>query len=317
MLETGIGRALNLALASLPNFKLPSDLSASNRYYNPDLIEPAFDINSDGTMSVPTGLGLGVNLVQERLTSLMNEAASSRDMQTRRDAWSYFQKSRPAWLDGTLKVWQAALQPSKAAPKKNPLDDESDGAFELVGTDVVENKILASRLVLGVTEKVSSQLNDLQVRMRVLTGHDEFEKDDILRPDVLVLKMVEQWGSCGMPRDSWPLVNDVVQTHLSERLKVAYTNANDLLIKQGVLPTIDLKDRVKRGAPVRGSGPGPRPTPPQAGLDSSLPPESSRGGYYRDTGGQGNYGDPGAGRSDPRAAARAPAPRHAPPPDRP
>lgn len=216
-------------------------------------------------------------LVQERLTSLMNEAASSRDMQTRRDAWSYFQKSRPAWLDGTLKVWQAALQPSKAAPKKNPLDDESDGAFELVGTDVVENKILASRLVLGVTEKVSSQLNDLQVRMRVLTGHDEFEKDDILRPDVLVLKMVEQWGSCGMPRDSWPLVNDVVQTHLSERLKVAYTNANDLLIKQGVLPTIDLKDRVKRGAPVRGSGPGPRPTPPQAGLDSSQPPESSRG----------------------------------------
>jgi len=248
-------------------------------------------------------------LVQERLTSLMNEAASSRDMQTRRDAWSYFQKSRPAWLDGTLKVWQAALQPSKAAPKKNPLDDESDGAFELVGTDVVENKILASRLVLGVTEKVSSQLNDLQVRMRVLTGHDEFEKDDILRPDVLVLKMVEQWGSCGMPRDSWPLVNDVVQTHLSERLKVAYTNANDLLIKQGVLPTIDLKDRVKRGAPVRGSGPGPRPTPPQAGLDSSQPPESSRGGYYRDTGGQGNYGDPGAGRSDPRAAARAPAPQ--------
>ncbi len=67
MLETGIGRALNLALASLPNFRLPSDLSASNRYYNPDLIEPPFDINPDGTLSVPTGPGLGVNLQEDRL----------------------------------------------------------------------------------------------------------------------------------------------------------------------------------------------------------------------------------------------------------
>ena len=67
MLETGVGRALNLALAALPNFKLPGDLSASNRYYNPDLIDPPFEFNADGTLSVPTGLGLGVQLVTERL----------------------------------------------------------------------------------------------------------------------------------------------------------------------------------------------------------------------------------------------------------
>ncbi len=70
MLETGVGRALNLALASLPNFKLPSDLSASNRYYNPDLIDPPFDINEDGTLSVPAGKGLGVHIVPERLKAL-------------------------------------------------------------------------------------------------------------------------------------------------------------------------------------------------------------------------------------------------------
>jgi O-succinylbenzoate synthase len=70
MLETGVGRALNLALAALPNFKLPSDLSASNRYYNPDLIDPPFDINADGTLSVPTGPGLGVHIVPERLHKL-------------------------------------------------------------------------------------------------------------------------------------------------------------------------------------------------------------------------------------------------------
>ncbi|MFC1465604.1 MAG: o-succinylbenzoate synthase [Candidatus Brachytrichaceae bacterium NZ_4S206] len=70
MLETGIGRALNLALAALPNFTLPSDLSASNRYYNPDMIEPPFEINDDGTLSVPTGLGLGINVVPERLRKI-------------------------------------------------------------------------------------------------------------------------------------------------------------------------------------------------------------------------------------------------------
>ena len=44
MLESGIGRAHNIHLASLPNFSLPGDIAASKRYYQPDLIEPAIDI---------------------------------------------------------------------------------------------------------------------------------------------------------------------------------------------------------------------------------------------------------------------------------
>lgn len=58
MLETGLGRAANLALASLPGFTLPGDLSASARYYDPDLTEP-FTLH-DGRLAVPTGPGLGV-----------------------------------------------------------------------------------------------------------------------------------------------------------------------------------------------------------------------------------------------------------------
>jgi O-succinylbenzoate synthase len=66
MLETGIGRAANLALASLPNFALPGDTSASERYFAEDLTEP-FVLGDDGTMAVPTGPGLGVEPVPERL----------------------------------------------------------------------------------------------------------------------------------------------------------------------------------------------------------------------------------------------------------
>jgi len=70
MLETGIGRAHNVALASLPGFTLPNDLSASDRYYRQDLIEPAFVLNRDGTLSVPQGPGMGVEVVEERLAQV-------------------------------------------------------------------------------------------------------------------------------------------------------------------------------------------------------------------------------------------------------
>jgi O-succinylbenzoate synthase len=59
MLESGVGRAHNVALASLPGFTLPGDISASRRYWERDLVKPEFEV-SDGQMSVPTGPGIGV-----------------------------------------------------------------------------------------------------------------------------------------------------------------------------------------------------------------------------------------------------------------
>jgi o-succinylbenzoate synthase len=69
MLETGIGRAANLALASLPGFTLPGDTSASGRYFERDLLELPFELSPDGTMAVPTGPGLGIKVDQQRLQS--------------------------------------------------------------------------------------------------------------------------------------------------------------------------------------------------------------------------------------------------------
>ena len=67
MLETGIGRAHNIHLASLANFSLPGDIAASKRYYAPDLIEPPIEVAADGTIAVPTAPGIGVNIVRERV----------------------------------------------------------------------------------------------------------------------------------------------------------------------------------------------------------------------------------------------------------
>jgi O-succinylbenzoate synthase len=68
MLETGIGRAGNVALAALPNFVLPGDTSASDRYYAADLTAP-FTLD-DGRLRVPQGPGLGVEPIPERLAEL-------------------------------------------------------------------------------------------------------------------------------------------------------------------------------------------------------------------------------------------------------
>jgi O-succinylbenzoate synthase len=65
MLETGLGRAANLALAALPGFTLPGDTSASGRYYEADITEPFVLV--DGHLPVPTGPGLGVAPVPDRL----------------------------------------------------------------------------------------------------------------------------------------------------------------------------------------------------------------------------------------------------------
>jgi O-succinylbenzoate synthase len=59
MLESGIGRAHNIALASLPGFSLPGDISASSRYFARDLIVPEVEVAPDGTVKVPTDSGLG------------------------------------------------------------------------------------------------------------------------------------------------------------------------------------------------------------------------------------------------------------------
>ncbi len=67
LLETGIGRAANLALASLPNFVLPADLSASDRYFPEDLIDPPVTLNPDGTITVPQEAGLGFRVVETRV----------------------------------------------------------------------------------------------------------------------------------------------------------------------------------------------------------------------------------------------------------
>jgi O-succinylbenzoate synthase len=73
LLETGVGRAANLAFASLPGVNLPCDISATDRYYNPDLTEPPFVLGVNSTIATPTQPGIGVEVQRERV-----QAAAAR-----------------------------------------------------------------------------------------------------------------------------------------------------------------------------------------------------------------------------------------------
>ena len=88
MLESGIGRAANIHLSTLPNFSLPGDVAASKRYFDPDLIDPPIEVDADGTIAVPTGPGLGVGICEDRLhrATVRATTSTSHDITTTRKA---------------------------------------------------------------------------------------------------------------------------------------------------------------------------------------------------------------------------------------
>lgn len=80
MLETGVGRASNLALASLPGFTLPGDISATDRYYEEDITQERFVLNADSTIDVPQKPGLGVTLDRRAVKKYQLRTFTSRDL---------------------------------------------------------------------------------------------------------------------------------------------------------------------------------------------------------------------------------------------
>ena len=70
MLESGIGRAHNIALSTLPGFTLPGDVSASERYWEEDIIDPPVTVSREGTIKAPTGHGIGYEVNEARIEAL-------------------------------------------------------------------------------------------------------------------------------------------------------------------------------------------------------------------------------------------------------
>jgi O-succinylbenzoate synthase len=70
MLESGVGRAHNIAMSTHPGFTMPGDVSASARYWDEDIIDPPVTVTERGTIEVPSGHGIGYNVNERRIESL-------------------------------------------------------------------------------------------------------------------------------------------------------------------------------------------------------------------------------------------------------
>ena len=181
--------------------------------------------------------------ILDKLVLLLDLPASAPVSQERRDAWVAFQAAGKAWTNGTHKAWKLALgSPAQPIATKSGPDS---GDFQLMGNEVMEDKILASRLALRLLDFATWELNDLRLRVQSLEQIGELGAADILRPEVLARLMVEQWTQAGLSRDTWLAVQDAIQHRLAEHLLEAYHKANEFLVQRGVMADIDLRPLVK------------------------------------------------------------------------
>ncbi|MEJ6021509.1 DUF1631 family protein [Ramlibacter sp. PS4R-6] len=224
--------------------------------------------------------------IRARLLELAQTPGGSREMQERRDAMMDFDKKGPAFVSGTAKAWQKAVEPPTATGMMR-LDAMMN--LQLVGEDVVDRKIMSSRLALVIGEKAVWDLNDLKVRIQHLEGEDQ-STTDILRPETLCLTLVEQWGAAGLSNEAWNLVQDLVLKVMLETVPKAYTQLNEFLVANNVLRDIDFSARVRRGANAPA-----QPRPPQQQAPGEQPPQDSGPGTAGAPMGGGGGGDWGGG----------------------
>lgn len=214
--------------------------------------------------------------LREHLISLLNEVTPMREQQLRRDTWTLFEQKKEPWLEATLKAWRLALKPAARRPVTSSLSNQ----LELVSTETVENRMLASRMALSLMEVAASEINDLRKRLKYLEPTQELSAQDMVHPEVLIQAMVEEWVACGLSLESWSLINEVVQHHINTQWRQIYANCNAELVAQGVLPVIEFEPRAKPRpvvasyAPPVSHGQAPYPsdgTPPQSyGLGSNV-----------------------------------------------
>lgn len=182
--------------------------------------------------------------VVDFFAALMEQVGTQRERQARRDSWQGFQDKRKDWLQELTTALRAPQEtPAPAAP--TPAAFSADSKLELVGDDVVENKIIASRIALTVLEDVAAEFDALRLRLRTLETADMAPTDG-LRPETVSLRLVESWLKVGLSRDDLQMAVEPLQRALASVLQSAYQAANKVLADEGVQAQQEMRVRVAR-----------------------------------------------------------------------
>lgn len=197
-----------------------------------------------------------VKACETRLAALLDQAGPAREMRERREAWLAFQKCQATWLSQSRKALQRSLLPRQGALASHGSGVPS-GRLELLAEGAIDDQIMASRLAMGVLDVVSTELNELRLRVQHLEKRQELPRGDVLLPDVVARLLVDQWLDVQMTREGWLLVQEALSLALAKSMLASYKAANEFLVSSGVMKEIDLQALVKRTPGSRSAGPAP------------------------------------------------------------
>lgn len=186
------------------------------------------------------GLPKVARQLDEFLSNQSSAVSTAKEMQEWREAWVGFQQNKDAWLQaGAQALQQAARKPPSGGAESNA-SGSAPLTFELLSDDVVENRILASRMALAMGETLQPGFEAMRLRIQALEGH-ELASRDMFRAETVCLHLVEQWLSCGMERKHLLRAVEPLQNALAPLMESEYSILHKLLDAKGVSKAQDAR----------------------------------------------------------------------------
>ena len=189
-----------------------------------------------------------VSAVEQGASRLSKASDSPQIRGRRRSAEDAYRSAAESWLQAMTSALDHAFcdDLTQGAPVGKSPGPGVRQSLSLVDDETIEAEILSSRLTLAMKERACLELNDLCARINFLEECDELDVCDILRPEIFARIAVSTWRTAGLNHDSWRVLQEVLHEELSHVMAQSYHGANSLLVRQGVLPQIDLRPLIRR-----------------------------------------------------------------------
>lgn len=195
------------------------------------------------------GICQGLPKVAQQLDEFLSNQSSSvavqKEMQEWREAWQSFHLKKDVWVQASVNALQQAARKPPLGSGESVTLTSAPLTFELLSDDVVENKILASRITLAMGETLQPGFDAMRLRMQALEDH-ELPPQDMFRAESICLHLVEQWMACGLERKHLLQVLEPLQNGLALLMESEYNILHKLLDAKGVSKAADAPLRVRR-----------------------------------------------------------------------
>lgn len=208
---------------------------------------------------------------------LVDQPAERAVAQARRDMLQDLQVHLGGWLPLLAtsireRLDPAALAASSTAAAALAAALQADSGLQLVDDETIQRNILISRLALAILDKTTWEFADLRARLTQISRQTDLDEDDLFRPQTVARAAMKSWLEAGLAFESWRALETPLHRVFSERLEAAFRETNAWLVRQGVLPQVDLRPFIRRTEGGRATDMSPLASTPEAGTPSTRSP---------------------------------------------